>query len=643
MLRLTAALPIVALMALAARAVAQPSPQLEELNALWADISDEDRADLVLVPALAAMDAPPAAARTVVDAAMILPGDPEWGSALAWAGAQPQQDALDAFKSITERRTRYTFAQPYGRAAGDEAVRAGLYVDLGEPELIANAQSGWIAGLERLGALAQIEATRLASEGAGADGADLVLRWIRLARMFADRETFAEKRAALRWMRFGAERLRDLAYLYPDSIDELEMRQLIRSLNDREIMLDRVLLPRAERLAAQELLAITFVERGGPNPETFGPTMARMQSRGRPLRLFAQAARWRQIGQQHGDFFATRDRIEAVFNDWRLRWSLDPRDVVNESPTDYDRLDRGRYMLIATVVPDLGELFDERFALRVELGGTRLALAVRGYRTATGAWPEPIFAVRPRFIPEIPVDPWDPEEKEPYGYIIPMHDGPTDERATPTPHTLRVVSEADAGEGPAMPTPQEIAAWMSRGGPFPTSSQMLSQIARSIPDSVTPQLQRRARQQLLRALTQSGGVSGEIPWWVRRLAEADPNDPRSDDEIVADAALRIQFAPAFKAALLRLAEQESPTLDEIRTGIANVVLGLLASGSASVSAAGGLFGVPSFERVYDDSEFILYSRGPDETDNRAAAVGPGGDDILIWPPLFSLVREQAGG
>ncbi len=639
------AAPLASLLCLAVcvAAFAQPTRQLRQLNDTWSNIPQSDRIEDVLVPALAAMNKAPAGAGSTVEAAWLTPDAGAWSDALAWADAPGQRAALEALKQVSERRSRFVFAQPYGRAAGESAIAAGLYVDLGEPELIANARSGWIAGLDRLGALANIEATRLAASGAGADALDLVLRWIRLARAFGDRELFAEKRQSYRWMRFGIERLRDLAYLFPSGADDQEMRAVIRSLEERELNLDRMLLPRGDRLAAEELLALTFLERGGPNPETFGPTMARMQSGDRPLRLFAEASRWRTIGEQHADFFATRDRIEAVFRDWQLRWGLGPRDIVLQTATDFERLDRGRFMLIAASVPDVGELLQERFALRVELGGTRLALAVAGYRAWTGAWPDPVFAVRPRLIAEIPVDPWDPAGIEPYRYFIPMREPLPDERATPRPHTINIVGAGDAPAGPQPPTEAEVFSWLSRGGTqLPTNSQMLRQAAQSIPEQVPPQMRDRLRTAIARAIEQSG--AGEAPEWVSRLAGARSGDQRSPAEIQADAILRITLSPDYRRTLLSLADQENPSMEDIRVALAGVVLRMLGSGANGPGAGTGsaLYEIPSFEGVFDDSVFVLYSVGSDETPGRATNVGPGGNDHLIWPPLFSLVREQAG-
>ena len=58
---------------------------------------------------------------------------------------------------------------------------------------------------------------------------------------------------------------------------------------------------------------------------------------------------------------------------------------------------------------------------------------------------------------------------------------------------------------------------------------------------------------------------------------------------------------------------------------------------------GNAKGGSSFTVLLDQTQFLLYSAGPDGSDNRAKKVGAGGDDILIWPPLMSLAREHAHG
>ncbi len=645
--------PIVLAAVMAAVAVsgAHASPQLDELNRDYASVAQEDRADLVLLPTLASMDAPPTSASSVIKAAFLTPDAAGWSAASQWATADPQVEALDALKKITERRSPYVFAQPYGDGAASDARASGLYVDLGNPEMIVAASFGYFGALDRLEALVQIEATRLADEGDGVGAIDLLTRWMRFARVFADREYFVEKQKAFEWMRFTLVRMRDIAWLYPDLMDAVEMRAAIRSLADRELNLSRLRMPNADRLAAEELLEQTFIPRGGPNPDTFGPTLAAMESRDRPLQLFTEAARWRKVASFHADYFDTRDEIQAIFNDWELRWSVKPHDVLLEQPIEYDKLDDGRYALIKAAVPNVGELFDERLALRIQLGGTRLALAVVGYKQWSGSWPDPVFAIRPRFVSEIDVDPWDPDEKKPFRFFVPMRDVPQSERVDPKPHVIQVVGDAIEGAEPEAsgpPDADEIYAWAEKSAQITppgskVSPQFVGQMARSLPKNIPDKMRDQMRTQMLKGMQ---SVSDPMPDWLYQLAGDDPARGVDLKEVVVDATMRIMFSPAYRSALLELAKRPTLSIEDLRHTFAEVAAEILkesGGGAAPAIATGGggrLFAVPTFTVTLDQSAFVLYSVGPDGKPERAEKVGPGGTDILIWPPMLSLVRDH---
>lgn len=669
------------------------SPQLDELNQPYASVPVDARSDLVLLPALASMDAAPMSARSVIEAALLTPDDDDWPAARAWATAAPQVAALEALKTVSERRSRYVFAQPYGDAAGAEAMASGLYVDLGEPPLLARARFGYFAALDKLDALVQVEATRLGGEGAGVGAMDLLTRWLRFARSFADREYFAEKMEAFEWMRFTLLRMRDIAWLDPSSLDDVEMRAVIRSLAARELNLSRLGLPVADRLAAQELLHKTFIERNGPNPDTFGPTLAELEAGDRPLRLFALAARWREIASIHADFFDTRDEINALFNDWSLRWSVKPNDVVLEQPAEYEHLDPARFALIAAVVPDLGHLFDQRKALRVQLGGTRLALAIVGYRRWTGAWPDPVFAIRPRFIQEIPIDPWDPQEKEPYRFFVPMRDVPKSERIAPKPHVMQVGSGDTEGASDEMNSvasaialddrpveariveaiekAAEIRSGALQPAPQPDPQQVVGMILTGIRNMPAPLLQQVVSKQLQplidAGITRENAASKALGLPLSFFEQVNNVSlkqlpPGAVSPATLLKALRVAVVAYFQSPIIgpvleKLRAGGSPAADELRSAAAEMTaLSFTAIAAtvqsqnetsnqspASPDALFGALGVGPFSVSLTDQQFVLYSVGPDGQPNRANHVGPGGADVLIWPPLLSLVRNHLNG
>lgn len=643
-------LSIVMMIATTPMAAAQTSPQLAELNSLWASIAQEDRADLVLLPALRAITPPPEGIDSIAAAAAITPESTHWAEAAAWVSGESQTKLLEALRTITERRSRFGFAQPYGQAAGSDAAGSGLFVELGDPELIARARFGWFKPLDTLAMIVQIEATRLVEAGDGDGAMDLMTRWVRFARMMLDREYFIEKKKAFEWMRFGAERLRDLVYLAPDSLDESELRAAIRELADREFNLDRIRLPRADKLAAQELLEKTFLERGGPDPKTFGATFAQLESGEKPLRLFTEAARWRRLAEQHADRFDTRDKIDGVFNDWSLRWNLGTFDPILQQATDFSKLDRGRFSLIASAVPDIGELFGERLALRTELAGTRLALAIVGYRRWSGDWPDPIFAVRPRFVPEIPLDPMDPTEAQPLRFFVPMRDVLTTERTEPQPHGIAIKGDSGgAATAASIPDEEAVYSWIARTASIipPGTSltpQAVTQMANAIPDTLPNELRSQLRSATLDRFRQgrSEPFPTPLPDWMMRLAGAAPDDPRTPEEIATDAMLPILFSAPYRLNLLALAQKPSVSIEDVRRAIAKaVVSGMRGPGSIGAgSASGRLYAIPSFSVTLDRTSFILYSVGEDGKADRAVEVGPGGTDLLLWPPMFSLIREH---
>ncbi len=644
-------------------AAAQSSAQLNDLNGEWAAIAESERADLVLLPVLSEMDAPPSVASTIVDAALLTPDSPGWADAWVWASAPAQVAVLDALKEISERRSRFVFAQPYGRAAGNAAMDAGLWTDLGDPELLANAQFGWFEALDQLGALVQIEATKLAADGEGVEAMELMTRWIRFARNFADRLYFEEKSKAMNWMMFGVERVRDLAYLYSDSIDDVEMRSIIRELDERELNVGRILLPRADRLAAEELLAQTFVERGGPNPDTFGRTFAQLESRDRPLRLFSEAARWQSAAGQHANHLDTRDAIEDVYRDWNLRWSVSPFDLILDQPAHFQSIDAGRYALVANVVPDIEPLFDQRLELRTQIAGSQLALAAVAYKTWTNSWPDPIFAVRPRFISDIPIDPWDPAEDEPLRFFVPIRDLPSTERVQPGPHEMEIVGNTNDFSPPSPEsdglnvTQQSVLDWLIANanrpaiGATPLGPEMIEATRPSGSQRVLLRdIDNAAFQEAVRLATSTQGrnalteFKGDVPDWAIKVSEASRITYKNTTEQIAVAMTMVTFSNSYRDAWNnRIANKPNPTLGDYAGVIADSIPAVYEElNSMSLVSDSNIddYSIPSFSVSLDDTQFVLYSVGPDGNAQRAVRVGPGGDDVLLWPPLISLVREE---
>ncbi len=430
---------------------------VEQVNARFRSVSAEQRSDLVLLPALAAMQPPPGLLEGGATALNLLPGMSGWAEAEAWAAGEPQRAALEALARVTEDADYHVamaFAQPYGvEGIPVETVRAGLYTELGDPPTLAAAAFGHLRALERLRVLVQVEASRRVGAGKPAEAIELLIDWLFLARQIADRAFFEEVDWALGAIAQGQERIRDVAYLDSRGAKALtadQLRDFIARLDEDKgyLSLTRLGFPGGDRAGVEQVVARVMEPRGGINEATFAPTMASLGSTDRPLRLFGEAGRWKAAGAMHLNWFDTTAEVPKVFDDWSSRWRLDTFDPRMAQPFHFTRLNRGGFAVIAATTPDMGGLFDRRLVARTEGVGTRAALALVGYAAANGVFPPTVSSIRPRFVAEMEADPFNPNlargARPPLEFFVPIRDQQFGPREEPHPHEVNVIMPGGA-------------------------------------------------------------------------------------------------------------------------------------------------------------------------------------------------------
>jgi hypothetical protein len=375
---------------------------------------------------------------------MLPAGTSAWGAAEAWAMNAPQRAILEALDQVTGEENpieAYAFGQPYGADAaaaspdGIDLIKANLYTDLGDPPMLAGAKFLYLPALDKLACLVHVEATRLGAAGKPDEAMRVLKNWIFFARQIADRQFFAESRWGLRQMIVSFDRVRDIAYqdarsgkhvLTSDQIAKV----LDRLKGDGFLRLDRLLFPGGNRIAAEQVVAQVFTPKNGPNA-TFGQSMARLASTQRPLRLFAEAARWDKVAQGHANATVTGDELKVVYNDLTARWSWDPWDSRRTLKSDYEKMmEPGvapRYAVLGAVVPDMTMLYNDREVLRTQLIGTRDALAVLAFAFDSRNFPPTLASVRPRYVKALEADPFNPNrangEQPPLEYFVPGRSG----------------------------------------------------------------------------------------------------------------------------------------------------------------------------------------------------------------------------
>jgi hypothetical protein len=434
--------------------VARADDFTRRANALYADIAQGQRSDLIVLPAIAKMKPVPASVNRL-ESAMLLPaGAAGWGEAKAWAEGAEQQAVLAAIREVTKEedfRKALAWGQPYGAAGvSPELVRARLYTELGEPPTLGAAQFLYLEGLDRAACLVNVEATRLAADGKVGEATELLTKWLFLCRQIADREMTREAAWGLLQMDKAYERLRDVVYADFRGARKLTtdgLQATLARLDDERgyAGLTRLRLARGDRVAAEQVISRGLVDRGGVNEATFAPTLARLRTTGKPLRLFAEAADAKAASGAHAGFFDAQDALKRAADDFAARWTLGWFDPRMKQPWEYSRLSPSRHALVLAAFADQSELYNLRQLTQVEAVGTRTALGIYGYVLSNRNFPPTVSACRPVWIKVVEADPFNPNRDRgrvpEMEYYVPnkVNAKRRDERATPEPQRVNVI------------------------------------------------------------------------------------------------------------------------------------------------------------------------------------------------------------
>ncbi len=408
---------------------------IQRANRLYSSIKPELSADRVLFPLLAKMEAPPAALVDAKRAALLTPSMADWAAVQTWVDAAPQREVIAAVKKVTDEeawKKAFAISMPYGADAAAEIdpnlVIQKMYIELGEPAMLAQAEFLYMKRFDWLELLMHAEATRLIEAGKPAEAMDQIVRLCWVSRMMADREFLEEKTWGMNALTLGLMRIRDIAYV--DSRKDTyaltaeQVRDVIKRLKRSGGMLglDRLTSPQANLIAAEQLVAQVMVPGAGPDPERWSRFLSRIISQSRPIRMFSEQAKWDALRSLHADTSQTLQRVKGVFADFDARWKLDPFDPRLKTPSDYAKLDRARFALVDSMIADLDSLLPRRVVLNVEAAGTRMGLAAYAFMLSQRNIPPSLAASRPAIISEVDVDPTDPTKKR-YIYYSPSPTG----------------------------------------------------------------------------------------------------------------------------------------------------------------------------------------------------------------------------
>jgi hypothetical protein len=419
---------------------------VDRVNDLFRNIRAADRSDLILLPAVAEMSDPPAAVATPLAAQLLTAQSRDFAPAAQWVGAPEQRAVIEALHEATG--DQMAFGQRYGGEEYD-AVRLGLYTELGDPETLSAAEHLYLPALDKVVILVNVEAARLLGESQPAEAIDLLIDLALLGRQVSDRAFFEEVFWGMRTAVDALARVRDIAFQdYTSgspSLTGARCADFVERLNPQRsaMRVSRIRLPEGDYIGSQQIVSRAFTGRGGPNDQ-FGSILASLSKGKRPLRLFGEAARWESSVTMHADVFQTREALDDAFNDFLARWGLEYFDPMLSLRPDYRKLDPMRHAAITATLPDMTPLFVERQALKTEAVGVRTALAVLGYTLDTGTIPRSVSSVRPRYIPALEPDPYNEFGRSggrglELQFFVPARDLPVDRATGPQPYVVSVV------------------------------------------------------------------------------------------------------------------------------------------------------------------------------------------------------------
>jgi len=339
------------------------------------------------------------------------------------------------------------FGQPYGPGVPRPLIASGMYTELGDPPSLSAATFGYLPKLDDMACLVHVEATRRAAAGDVAGALDVLTDWLFFARQMADRAFMREAAWGYSQMLDAFERIRDVVYVDSRGDKTLGLDQIqaaIARLEERKIVgLERLTLPRADRIAVEQLVARVFDRTGELNAGAFSSAMAAVGSSERPLRLFSEAARWSGAAEGHADRAETEAMLATIVADFDARWRLDPFDQRHNTPSAFAQADgNSRLAVIDAAMDDATALIAMRQQLRAEAAGTRTALGIVGYfYQAQTTFPPTLASIRPRWTAELEADPYNPDRGRvrtpPLEYFVPMRDT---EAQGGGPHELSVVA-----------------------------------------------------------------------------------------------------------------------------------------------------------------------------------------------------------
>jgi hypothetical protein len=390
----------------AAPAARAASGGKDPLNVWLKNVPPAQRAASILWPAWIKAKPMPA------DGGVPMPADIWSGMPEAEAWSRWAAENGELAKALKEARGAIVLGVPYGNGSTDSAAKAkGLVAEPGSA--IGEAAFPYLKAVRGYAAYAVLEMRRLGEQKKFDEAFAVGLDGLRMLRGAAEQRMAIEKAVVLELLVSSLEAHRvfladHLGQIPAETLQRVALKEypFLRP-GDGE-KLKRLEMPEGDVVASEAIFATAFGADGQPVGGVFAERFGSAQAVGSPITRFGAAAYWRSIADLHGSMDASNERMVSVFDDWWRRWRMPPYDPMNETPSEYSRLNPVRYAAVGLLASEMERVFRLRMRASAELNGTCMALGLCGFHAANkGRWPADLGRIFPQFaLRKMNMDPY---------------------------------------------------------------------------------------------------------------------------------------------------------------------------------------------------------------------------------------------
>ncbi|NOG53969.1 MAG: hypothetical protein HND57_06515 [Planctomycetes bacterium] len=362
---------------------------VKRLNQPILEVSEGNRAYTIYFDAYKSIDSSHAGAAAALDS--LYPERSNYDDALQWAAESSQRDAIDMLLAENDLGYNAPNYELFGLPYGEENVPMELadyefvvYVDDAQ---LRFAEFAYLPRYEELIALLNAEMHYQAHDGNTEASAEAAVAMVRMARQLSERQFYSEKVQGLQWIRTSCTRIRELIWIYRDVFAIEDLRIISDALEDLD--LDQLKFPQGEVVNLEQIVWQIF--RGEAEGDYFADKdkfpriMAEFESQDQPLLRFEAAHKWKALAEEHATRVEVLDKLTDAFNNWRLRWRLDPYDrTLDQYESEFASLHPIKYAVVTESLKLMETLFDQRIPVYADVNGTACACGVLAFMIKEG-------------------------------------------------------------------------------------------------------------------------------------------------------------------------------------------------------------------------------------------------------------------